>query len=271
MPSRCTAATTARNRRCDSARRDPAFASGTARRRRLHPPMLRYRSDRQPVAARADDGMIPAESRPRRGPQMSATPDSTLADPKQLVADLQRQLAASSAERDEALRATRHGQTATAEVLQVINSSPGDLAPVFDAILERRCVFATPRLASCDVRRRAIPHRRTPAVPAPLADFVRHPMRPGQAGRPPGASQRRGVVRIIDMTGRELTVPVTAAPSYRRPRRGTHLHRVSRSTRTKLLGDDRCYRQEVRPFTDKQIALLQNSRRRRSSRWRTRG
>src|SRR5215469_11712899 len=85
---------------------------------------------------------------------MSATPDSTLADPQQIIADLQRQLAECRAERDTAL-AERHKaqgrlaertaerdkaldqQTATAEVLQVINSSSGDLSPVFDAILEK--------------------------------------------------------------------------------------------------------------------------------------
>jgi hypothetical protein len=64
---------------------------------------------------------------------MSATPDSTLADSEQLIANLHRQLAECRAERDEALQR----ETATTEVLQVINSSPGDLAPVFDAILEK--------------------------------------------------------------------------------------------------------------------------------------
>lgn len=64
---------------------------------------------------------------------MNPMPDSALADPQQIIAQLQRQLAECRAERDEALQR----ETATAEALQVINRSPGDLAPVFDALLDR--------------------------------------------------------------------------------------------------------------------------------------
>src|SRR6266700_6597721 len=69
----------------------------------------------------------------RRDKRMTATVDNAVADLQRANAELRRQLDERTAERDEAL----DQRTATAEVLQVINSSPGDLAPLFDAILER--------------------------------------------------------------------------------------------------------------------------------------
>jgi hypothetical protein len=54
-------------------------------------------------------------------------------------------------ERDEALARER----ALAEVLHVINSSPGDLAPVFDAMLGRQYVSAKPIPGICSASRMA--------------------------------------------------------------------------------------------------------------------
>jgi adenylate cyclase len=175
---------------------------------------------------------------------MSATPDSTFTNPEQRIADLERQLA-------DALEQ----QTATAEVLQVINSSPGDLMPVFDAILEKAhtlCSAEYGGLATYDgeffrlVAARGYPEYLVEGLRRPFhGNFSHQRLLHGEC-----------YVHIEDV----LALPEMTDVAGRATQEGgfrTVLMVPLRKDGT-LLGHISASRQEVRPFTDKQIALLQN-------------
>src|SRR5215472_3304651 len=187
---------------------------------------------------------------------MCPTPDSTLADPQEINADLQRQLAKCRAERDEALAR----ETATADVLRVINSSPGDLAPVFDAMLEKAMALCE---ASCATLY-TLEGERACLVALRGASGVPEWMQQQDAFDPPPGSSidrlRRGerFVHLFDATETEA---YRASSSYRDMIDISGCRSsiaVALRKEDSLLGVIAAYRQEVRPFSDKQIALLQN-------------
>jgi len=152
-------------------------------------------------------------------------------------------------------------QTATAEVLQVINSSPGDLAPVFDAMLEkamRLCEAAFGVLWTYDGGLfRAAASR---GAPEAYADFL------ANAPHRPGPNTAHG--RLLRGSLVEHLRDVASSEDYRLgdpfPRAlvdlagGRTILAVPLRRDDTFFGDIFIYRQEVRPFTDKQIALLQN-------------
>jgi two-component system NtrC family sensor kinase len=175
---------------------------------------------------------------------------------KPLAVDGSARIARLTRERDEALEQ----QLATLEVLKVISSSPGDLAPVFDAMLER-----TTRL--CEATHghvwrfdgellHAVAVRGDPKF---VEWLRRHDPVPPIAG---SAADRivRGE-RFEHMADRRKEVAYRENQTFR----GfvdaggirTSLAVALRRGET-LLGMINVYRQEVRPFTDRQIELVEN-------------
>ena len=163
-------------------------------------------------------------------------------------------------ERERELQEALDQQTATAEVLQVINSSPGNLAPVFDAMLEkvlRLCEASYGMLWTYDGEYFHVAARRN--IPPALQEFLSQPIKPG-----PGTS----VERVIGGASIVHTADVRQEAAYREghPRRRAMVElggaraglTVALRQDGKLLGVFVAYRQEVRPFTGKQIALLQS-------------
>src|SRR6516165_754362 len=127
---------------------------------------------------------------------MSATPESTLANPEQRIADLERQLAECKAERDAALQR----ETATAEILQVINSSPGDLKPVFDAMLEKATNLCGASFGilwnfTGDLAVAGALHR----VPEAYAELCRTPFRPSPGSGPARMMQGENGFALADV------------------------------------------------------------------------
>jgi adenylate cyclase len=160
------------------------------------------------------------------------------------------------------LRESLEQQTATAQMLQVINSSSGNLAPVFDAILEKAmhlCGAAFGGLWTLDDDRyvAAALH----GVPKPFAEFLgQSTMLPGPGTAPYRFLHgERSVIQNIDLAAEE---PYRAGDPVRRAL--VDLGGARTALQVPLCKDDSIigiltiYRQEVRAFSEKQIALLQN-------------
>src|SRR6516165_2464436 len=147
-------------------------------------------------------------------------------------------------------------QTATAEILQVINSSPSDLAPVFDAILEKAhslCGIAYGGLALYDGEYFRVVATR--GYPEQMAEVICRPFRGSAIGQRLMRGERYVHTPDLLAVPPELLGPVARAASDVGFR--TSLMVPLRKDNT-LLGHISASRREVRPFSEKEIALLEN-------------
>ena len=144
-------------------------------------------------------------------------------------------------------------QTATAEVLKVISSSPGDLDPVFNSILEnatRICgaTFGNLLLFDGNVFRHVALHN----APQAWAELQRRDPIPPRGALLYRIVETKQAIHIADVTAETPDVPIAKLA------RARILLIVPMLKDDMLIGAIGIYRQEVQPFTDKQIALLTN-------------
>src|SRR5260370_11331415 len=127
---------------------------------------------------------------------MAAKDKAPLVEPPRTMAELEAGLERRTAERDEALAR----ESASAEVLQVINSSPGDLGPVFETMLDKAFSLCGATYGSLQVydgeRFRAVAVR---GLPEAFADFLREGFLPNPKHPQSGILRGERFVQIPDM------------------------------------------------------------------------
>jgi GAF domain-containing protein len=146
-------------------------------------------------------------------------------------------------------------QTATSEVLTVISASPGDLEPVFQAMLEnavRICEAKFGELFRFDGE--AFHFAAEVGTPAELVEFQRQrgPFQPE-----PGTHLNRVIrTKQVSHSADTAAEAVLIAPAKYGGARS--IVAVPMLKDDVLIGAISIYRQEVRPFTDKQIEVVKN-------------
>ncbi|MGC1317028.1 MAG: GAF domain-containing protein, partial [Pseudolabrys sp.] len=159
------------------------------------------------------------------------------------------------------LRESLEQQTATAEVLKVISSSPGELEPVFNAILANAtnicgAKFGTLYLRKGDAFYASAFHNAPPAFVDARKGKALHPNPESTLGR---AAQTKQVAQVLDATKRDayrqgdpFVVAGADLGGYRT------IISVPMLKDGELIGVITIYRQEVLAFNDKQIELVNN-------------